>query len=489
MTNSPAHRPPDSPQPDNSLSETTDPRAMGRPAVQVAPGEPIVDVVIPVYNEETDLAGCIRTLDDYLAGLYPADGPGYSITIADNASTDQTPQIGAALADDLTHVRYLRLEEKGRGRALRRAWLTSQAPVLAYMDVDLSTGLSAFPALVAPLISGHSDVAIGSRLAAGAAILRGPKRDFISRCYNLLLKGCVGAGFSDAQCGFKAIRKDVAERLIPVVADEAWFFDTEMLILAEQAGLRISEVSVDWVDDPNSTVHVADTAFKDLQGVWRVGTGLLRGRIPLAAVREELGRETQTARPRGFWGHLVRFGAVGIGTTILQMVLFVLLGFVMGAQVANVVSLLLATVANTAFNRSFTFGVRGRAGMVTHHLQGLTVFFLGWGLSAGSLAMAHAAGASRTGEVIAVVGGNLVATLVKFVLFRTWVFRDQVSPKLRATTADSQPDQDQRFPTSGNPVTAGVPTVPRSSASLRETNPPLQQTNPSLQETSQEQSR
>jgi glycosyltransferase involved in cell wall biosynthesis len=130
--------------------------------VKVQPGQPIVDVVIPVYNEENDLAGCIRTLDDYLSGLYPAGGPGYSITIADNASTDQTPNIGAALADDLDQVRYLRLEEKGRGRALRRAWLTSPAPVLAYMDVDLSTGLSAFPALVAPLISGHSDVAIGS---------------------------------------------------------------------------------------------------------------------------------------------------------------------------------------------------------------------------------------------------------------------------------------------------------------------------------------
>jgi putative flippase GtrA len=321
------------------------------------------------------------------------------------------------------------------------------------MDVDLSTGLSAFPALVAPLISGHSDVAIGSRLAAGAAILRGPKRDFISRCYNLLLKGCVGAGFSDAQCGFKAIRKDVAERLIPVVEDEAWFFDTEMLILAEQAGLRISEVSVDWVDDPNSTVHVADTAFKDLQGVWRVATGLLRGRIPLAAVRGELGRETRSEQPRGFWSHLVRFGVVGLGTTILQMLLFVMLGFVMGAQVANVVSLLLATVANTGMNRAFTFGVKGRAGMVTHHLQGLTVFFLGWGLSAGALAAAHAAGAGRTGEIVAVVGGNLVATLVKFVLFRTWIFRNQVTPRIH-TSAETQ-----HFPTNGDAVATTAPAL------------------------------
>ena len=230
-----------------------------------------MDIVVPVHNEETDLTRSVARLHAYLAATFRWT---YRITIVDNASTDATWPIASRLADELEHVRALRLEQKGRGRALKTAWSESDATVVAYMDVDLSTDLAALPPLVAPLLSGHSDVAIGTRLARGARVVRGPKRDLISRCYNLLLKAALRARFTDAQCGFKAVRADRARELLPLVEDTGWFFDTELLVLAERAGLRIHEVPVDWTDDPDSRVDIVATAIEDLKGVAR----LLRGR-------------------------------------------------------------------------------------------------------------------------------------------------------------------------------------------------------------------
>jgi glycosyltransferase involved in cell wall biosynthesis len=205
---------------------------------------PALDVVIPVYNEEADLESCVRRLHAYLRSTFPYR---FRITIADNASTDGTLPIAHRLEQRYSEVTAVHLAQKGRGRALRQVWSASDATVLAYLDVDLSTDLAALLPLVAPLLSGHSELAIGSRLAR---VVRRPKRELISRCYNLILRGTLAAGFSDAQCGFKAIRGDVAARLLPMVEDTGWFFDTELLVLAERAGLRIHEVPVDWVDDP-----------------------------------------------------------------------------------------------------------------------------------------------------------------------------------------------------------------------------------------------
>ena len=217
------------------------------------------------------------------------------ITIADNASIDDTPRIAARLADELDGVRAGQAEQKGRGRAVNAVWSSSDAPVLAYMDIDLSTDLAALVPLVAPLISGHSDLAIGTRLARTSRVVRGPKREVISRCYNMILKATMSARFSDAQCGFKAIRADVARRLLPLVADTGWFFDTELLVLAERAGLRIHEVPVDWVDDPDSRVDIVATATADLKGIARMRTGFALGRIPLEEVAAQLG--TNQAAP------------------------------------------------------------------------------------------------------------------------------------------------------------------------------------------------
>jgi glycosyltransferase involved in cell wall biosynthesis len=232
--------------------------------------EPLIDIVIPVYNEERDLGPSVRRLHDYLGSDFPFPAV---ITIADNASRDGTLVVAQSLANELTRVRVVHLDKKGRGRALRAAWLQSDAPIVAYMDVDLSTDLRALLPLVAPLLSGHSDLAIGSRLAHGARVKRGPKREIISRCYMLVLRLSLGAHFTDAQCGFKAVRTSVAKRLLPQVKDEAWFFDTELLIIAQRAGLRVHEVPVDWTDDPDSRVAIVRTAIEDLRGVVRLRFG------------------------------------------------------------------------------------------------------------------------------------------------------------------------------------------------------------------------
>jgi glycosyltransferase involved in cell wall biosynthesis len=242
-----------------------------------APGPsalPLVDVVIPVHNEERDLEPSVRRLRACLDRGFPFRAV---ITIADNASGDATRVIGTRLAGALPGVRYLRLDQKGRGRALAAAWSRSRAGVVAYMDVDLSTDLDALLPLVAPLVSGDADLAIGSRLAPGSKVRRGIKRELLSRSYNRLLRLALRVRFSDAQCGFKALRADVAARLLPLVEDRSWFFDTELLVLAERAGLRIHEVPVEWIDDPDSRVDIAATILEDLRGVWR----LRRSRPPL----------------------------------------------------------------------------------------------------------------------------------------------------------------------------------------------------------------
>ncbi|MEW2432911.1 bifunctional glycosyltransferase family 2/GtrA family protein [Streptomyces caniferus] len=388
----------------------------------------VLDVVIPVYNEERDLEPCVRRLHEHLARTFPY---GFRITIADNASTDRTPEVAAVLDDAIDEVTAVRLEQKGRGRALRTVWSLSEAPVLAYMDVDLSTDLNALLPLVAPLISGHSDLAIGSRLSRSARVVRGPKREFISRTYNLILRGSLAARFSDAQCGFKAIRGDVAARLLPMIEDSGWFFDTEMLVLAERAGLRIHEVPVDWVDDPESTVQLVRTAADDLKGVWRVGRALATGALPLDRLARPFGDDPRDRElsgvPGGLARQLVGFCVVGGLSTLLYLALYSVFRLGVGPQPANAMALLVSALANTAANRRLTFGVRGRDRAVRHQAQGLVVFAIGLALTSGSLAALDASGgdASHGTELAVLVAANLAATVLRFLLFRAWVFPDR----------------------------------------------------------------
>jgi len=251
-----------------------------------------VEIVVPVYNEAHVLADSIGRLHAYLEASFPFP---FRITVADNASTDATWQTAIDLTQQLPHVHVVHLNTKGRGRALKYVWSRSAADVVAYMDVDLSTGLESFLPLVAPLLSGHSDVAIGSRLHRQAAVVRGPKREFISRSYNLLLKLGLAARFSDAQCGFKAVRTEVFRVLAPHIEDNAWFFDTELLVLAERNRLRIHEVPVDWVDDPDSRVDIVSTAVDDLKGMGRMLKRSLTGRARVAVPRRVSGARVPTA--------------------------------------------------------------------------------------------------------------------------------------------------------------------------------------------------
>ncbi|MFJ1459475.1 bifunctional glycosyltransferase family 2/GtrA family protein [Nocardia wallacei] len=387
---------------------------------------PVLDVVIPVYNEERDLGVCVRRLHAFLSAGLPFSA---RITIADNASTDSTLQVAHLLADELEHVRVVHLDRKGRGRALRAVWEVSDAQVVAYMDVDLSTDLNALLPLIAPLVSGHSDLAIGTRLAKSSRVVRGPKREFISRSYNLILRASLQTRFSDAQCGFKAMRTDVARRVLPLVQDGEWFFDTELLVIAERAGLRIHEVPVDWIDDPDSRVDIVDTARKDLLGVWRVGRGLATGALPINELRAAIGREPLVdGVPLGMVGQLVRFGIIGVASTLAYMLLYVILQPFAGPQAANFLALLLTAIANTAANRAFTFGVRGSNSVVSHHIQGLLIFAFAWLLTGGSLFALHrwAPGAPVHVELFVLVVANAVATLSRFVALR-WVFRNAVT--------------------------------------------------------------
>ncbi len=378
----------------------------------------VLDIVVPVYNEERDLPGCIRRLHRYLTTEVPYSA---RITVADNASTDNTLPVARQLADELGDVDVVHLDRKGRGGALFATWMASDAEVVAYMDVDLSTDLSALMPLVAPLISGHSDVAIGSRLAASSRVVRGPKREFVSRSYNLILRGALGARFSDAQCGFKAVRADVARQLLPLVADTGWFFDTELLVIAERAGLRIHEVPVDWVDDLDSRVDIVNTAINDLKGCWRVGRALATGALPVRELQRSLGREPLVPGvPQGMVGQMVRFGIVGVASTLAYALLYLVLHSSMGAQAANLTALLLTAIGNTAANRAFTFGIRGRSGAARHQFHGLLVFAFGLGLTSGSLFVLHRFDPTvgKGVELSMLVVANLVATLVRFVALR-----------------------------------------------------------------------
>jgi putative flippase GtrA len=366
------------------------------------PARPLVEVVVPVHNEQRTLEASIWRLHGYLSAHFPF---AFRITVADNASTDATWRLARKLAEQLPRVRAVHLDQKGRGRALRQVWSGSDADVVAYMDVDLSTGLEALLPLVAPLLSGHSDLAIGSRLARGAAVVRGPRRELVSRCYNLLLRATLRARFSDAQCGFKAGRADVVRALLPAVQDQAWFFDTELLLLAERSGLRIHEVPVDWVEDPDSRVDVLRTALDDLRGMVRVG---LR----------------QAAPPAGMARQLPSFAAIGVVSTLGYLGLYWLLRAQASAMVANAAALLVSAVANTAANRRWTFGVRDGRARLRHHLEGLAVLGLGLALTSGALRLLDlvASDAGRAAEVAVLLAANAAATLLRFILLRSWVF-------------------------------------------------------------------
>lgn len=363
---------------------------------------PQVEIVLPVLNEERALEDSVRRLHSFLREDFPIPA---RITIADNASTDRTPYIGAKLATELDEVSYLRLERKGRGLALRDAWSVTSAPVACYMDIDLSTDLKALFPLVAPLLSGHSDVAIGTRLTPSSNVTRGPRREFISRTYNRILRTTLRARFTDAQCGFKAIRTDKVQPLLSEVKDNGWFFDTELLMLAQRHELRIHEVPVDWVDDPDSRVDIVSTAWIDLKGVARLLTS----------------------------GRIARFVVVGVFSTIAYALIYLLLRTGIDAGTANAISLAVTAVGNTAANRRWTFGLKGRERLFRQYAMGAVVYLLTLGLTSGALAILAglAPDASRAVEVSVLVLASVAATVTRYFALKSFVFAIGLPKRVR----------------------------------------------------------
>jgi putative flippase GtrA len=399
--------------------------APGTDATGIEAAPPLVEVVVPVHNEAPVLGARVSELHRYLTDRFPFS---WRITVVDNASTDGTWGQARALAAELPGVAVRRLERKGRGRALRAAWLASDAAVVAYMDVDLSTGLDALLPLVAPLLSGHSDVSVGSRLASGARVVRGPRRELISRSYNRLLQLVLDIGVRDAQCGFKAVRADVAAALVPAVADDAWFFDTELLVLAERSGLRIAELPVDWVDDPDSRVDIVATAREDLRGIVRLVRLLWSRPVPV-----RLGAAARPAPPVGTGGELVSFVSVGAVCTVSYVVMFLVLRGRYRAQPANLLSLTTTLVLNTAAHRRLTFGRRGADDRVRHWGRAGGVHLAGLALTAAALeARARWGGTdSRATEAAVALTASAAATGLRFVLMPGWVFGTTTSTATR----------------------------------------------------------
>ncbi len=237
----------------------------------------MISVTLPVLNEQTRLPRSLPRLGQFLrdGARLPFE---FEIVIADNGSTDRTQEVAERFCRELPEVRVVQFSERGRGGAVKRAWLGSEAEVLTYMDVDLATDLDAFPALVVAVASGRADIAIGSRLMAGSETNRGWRRELISRVYVRLARAVCRLRCSDAQCGFKAISRFAAQTLLPQVEDNGWFFDTELLVRAQWAGWRIAEVPVKWTEDRDSRVKIFRTAWEDVRGLMRLRRELARNR-------------------------------------------------------------------------------------------------------------------------------------------------------------------------------------------------------------------
>jgi len=384
-----------------------------RPAPPTIPFQ--VEIVVPVYNEAATLESSIATLRRYLDQSFPFRT---LVTIADNGSTDGTTLLARRLAATLPGVQALLLTRKGRGHALHAAWSASQAEVVAYMDVDLSTSLCALLPLVGSVLSGHSDLAVGTRLSSGSRVVRGPKRELISRAYSHIVRLCLRSRVSDFQCGFKAIRRVQAERILPLIEDDQWFFDTELVVTAERLGLRVTETPVEWTDDPTSSVDIVATAAQDLRGIWRLALGHRR---PAPNARAVAPADQATA------DQLLSFAGVGTLSTLSYLLLFALGWRALGPYAANAGALAVCTLGNTALHRSLAPGAGPPLAPGRRHPSFVAVVALLYGVSLVATTAAIAlvgilVGSSLAVDALAATVASCGAALVRFSVLRGWAF-------------------------------------------------------------------
>ncbi|MFI6320712.1 glycosyltransferase [Nonomuraea sp. NPDC050556] len=379
-----------------------------------------VDIVIPVLNEERALPGAIRTVSAYLSEALQLP---WRITIADNGSTDATWEIAQDLAATVPGVFAMRIERRGKGAAVKEAWRRSPADVVAFLDVDLSTGLEALPPLVTAVAAGHCEVAIGTRLGNGSRTMRGTKRELISRTYNGLLRLGFGARFTDATCGFKAARADVVRPLLPKVKDEGWFFDTELLLLAQYNGARIREVPVDWIEDEDSSVDIWRTSLSNLRGLHRVARaiGSRQARVQLPPIPDLRPSHPDAAMATsGTLGRVATFALIGLVSAVMHVLLYCVARQVWAIPVANLAALALTSAANTEANRRWTFNRVGRA--LPRHVRTAVMFTLTYTISTCALLLSQAS--SLPWESAVVVGAAFAMVALRFLLLDRWIFRD-----------------------------------------------------------------
>lgn len=386
---------------------------------------PTVDIVIPVLNEEHALPGCVETLSRFLHDGFPFP---WTITIVDNGSTDTTWQIASSLATRSQPISARRLNVRGRGAAVKAAWRASSADIVVYMDVDLSTGLDALLPLVAPLASGHCEIAIGSRLTRGARVRRSLKRELVSRAYNGLVRYGFGLRSNDTQLGFKAARADVVRPLLDRVRSDNWFFDTELLILAEHNGLRVRDVPVDWVEDLDSRVRVAAAAIENLKGLVRMNraicSGLATVNVPTVPELRATHPEAVLARPSSATlAKFATFAVIGAVSTVLYLLLYLPLRASFSPAAANLCALILVGVANTEANRRWTFNRSGGPRFVLH-TRAAIVFATTYALTTLAVVALHnaAPGAGIVTEIAVLVLAYGLVTVLRFVALDRWVF-------------------------------------------------------------------
>ncbi len=379
----------------------------------------LVEVVIPVYNEAANLEASITTLRRYLDETFPFRT---IVTIADNGSTDGTALVAQRLASTLDGVQAMILSRKGRGFALRTAWSASEAEVVAYMDVDLSTSLSALLPLVASVLSGHSDLAIGTRLARGSRVVRGPKRELISRAYSRIVRLSLRSSLTDFQCGFKAIRRERALQILPLVEDNEWFFDTELLVTAERLGVRISETPVEWTDDPNSSVDIVATATDDLRGIWRIAHR--RHLQHLRAHRPDTAPDSGAATT----DQLLSFAGVGVLSTLSYLLLFAAGWSALGPWAANAAALAFCTLVNTTLHHSLArrspSGPVGPSTRPPFVVIVAVLYLVSLAVTSAAIAVTGAiTDPTLTTDAVATTVACCGASLIRFSLLRGWAFR------------------------------------------------------------------
>lgn len=358
---------------------------------------PHVLLVIPIYNEEKIIENTVRETIKYLNENTKYS---YILVVADNASTDSSPEIVKNLQKEIPFLEYVRLPKKGRGLALHTVWKDFNAEVVAYMDADLSSPLTSLPNIIDPILNNESDVTFGSRLLPpGQAINRKGKRELTSQGYNFLLQFILGATFKDAQCGFKAISKEKFNQVEEEIKNQNWFYDTELLLISQYKGLRLKEVPITWVDDPDSSVKVFKTIVENLK---------------------EMGRVYFTYRPESVFIKLFKFAIIGVLSTVGTALLFFLLRFVLDPQLANIVSLSTATILNTIANKRFAFKNKTKDPWGKTIIISAISFLLFWIPTAGSLWLLHnffGVEDNYALETFIVMVASFFGTLMKFIFF------------------------------------------------------------------------